>query len=160
MKWTFVRTALATILGATFLGLVPAARAQDEGGCSNASVAGKWGFTTNGTVVGIGPRDSLGIFTLDGAGKLVNGRATASLNGTITDEMFSGTYSVNPDCTGKLAIEIFELSGNMLLTATLNIVFDDNVRELRAMYTSAVLPNGTALGTVITVQAKRLFSDR
>jgi hypothetical protein len=29
--------------------------------------------------------------------------------------------------------------------------------ELRAMYTSAVLPNGIALGTVITVQAKRWF---
>jgi hypothetical protein len=137
--------------------LAPAARAQDERGCSNASAAGKWGFTTNGTVVGIGPRDSLGIFTLDGAGKLINGKATASLNGTVTDEMFSGTYSVNPDCTGKLSIEIFDLSGNELLAATLNLVFDDNVRELRAIFTSAVLPNGTPLATVITVQAKRLF---
>jgi len=57
----------------------------------------------------------------------------------------------------QAAIEIFGLAGNKLLTATLNVVFDDNVRELRAMYTSAVLPNGTALGTVITAQAKRLF---
>lgn len=160
MKRTIALTTLATILGATFLSLVPGVRAQDEGGCSNASVSGKWEFTTNGTVVGIGPRDSLGIFTLDGTGKLVNGKATASLNGNITDETFSGTYSMNPDCTGKFATEIFDLSGNKLLTATLNIVFDDNVRELRAMYTSAVLPNGTALGTVITAHAKRLFPDR
>lgn len=160
MNRTAVRITMAILLGATFLGLAPTMRAQNEVGCTNASVAGKWGFTTNGTVVDIGPRDSVGIFTLDGAGKLVNGTATASLNGTITDEMFFGTYSVNPDCTGKFAIEIFDLSGNKILTATLNIVFDDNVRELRAMYTSAVLPNGTALGTVITAQAKRLFSDR
>lgn len=150
----------AISVAALFVLLIPAARAQDEGGCSNGSVAGKWGFTTNGTVVGIGPRDSLGIFTLDGAGKLVNGKATASLNGSMTDETFSGTYSVNPDCTGKLAIEIFDLSGNKLLSATLNVVFDDNVRELRAIFTSAVLPNGAPLGTVITVQAKRVFSDR
>jgi hypothetical protein len=135
-------------------------RAQDEGGCSIASVAGKWGFTTNGTVVGIGPRDSLGILTLDGAGKLVNGKATSSLNGTVTDETFSGTYKVNPDCTGQFAIEIFDLSGNKLLTATLNIVIDDNGREVRAMFTSAVLPDGTALGTVITVQARRVGTDR
>lgn len=160
MKRTFVRITLAVLLGATLLTLAQATRAQDEGGCSNASVTGKWGFTTNGTVVGIGPRDSVGIFTLDGAGKLVNGKATASLNGNITDETFSGTYSVNPDCTGKLAIEIFDLLGNKLLTATLNVVFDDSVRELRAIFTSAVLPNGTALGTVITAQAKRLFPDR
>ena len=30
-------------------------------------------------------------------------------------------------------------------------------RELRAMYASAVLPNGIALGTVIAAQAKRWF---
>lgn len=157
MKRIITRTTLAIIFfDILCLSLAPAIRAQDEGVCSNATVAGKWGFTTNGTVVGIGPRDSLGVFTLDG-GKLVTGKATASLNGTVTDEMFSGTYTVNPDCTGKFAIEIFDLSGNKLLTATLNIVFDDNVRELGAIFTSAVLPNGTALGVVITAQAKRLF---
>ena len=158
MKRTTMRITIAILLGATFLTLAPAMRAQDEHGCSNASVAGRWGFTTNGTVVGIGPRDSLGIFTLDGAGNLLNGKATSSLNGSVTDETFSGAYSVNPDCTGKFSIEIFDLSGNKLLTATLNVVFDDNLREMRAMYTSAVLPNGTALGTVITAQGKRLFS--
>jgi len=161
MKRNISLTTLAMIsLTMLYVGLAPTARAQDERGCSNASVAGKWGFTTNGTVVGIGPRDSLGIFTLDGAGNLLNGRATASLNGSVADETFSGTYSVNPDCTGKLAIQISDLSGNKILTATLNLVFDNNVRELRAIFTSTVLPNGTPLGTVITVQAKRLFSDR
>ena len=160
MKRTIVRTRLAIILGATFLSLAPGARAQDEPGCSSASVAGKWGFTTNGTVVGIGPRASIGILTLDGVGNLRNGKATASLNGSVTDETFSGTYSVNPDCTGKLAIQIFDLSGNKLLSATLDLVFDENARHLRALFTSAVLPNNTPLGTVITVEAKRLFPDR
>jgi len=161
MKRNISRTTLAMVLlTIVYVGLVPAARSQDEPGCSNASVAGKWGFTTNGTVVGIGPRDSLGIFTLDSAGNLLKGKATASLNGSVTDETFSGTYTVNPDCTGKLAIQIFDLSGNKILTATLDLVFDNNVRELRAIFTSAVLPNGTPLGTVITVQAKRLFLDR
>lgn len=158
MKRNISLTTLAmTFLTMLNVGLASAARAQDERGCSNATVAGKWGFTTNGTVVGIGPRASLGIFTLDGTGNLVNGKATASLNGSVTDETFAGTYSVNPDCTGKFAIEIFDPSGNKILTATLNIVFDDNVRELRAMYTSAVLPNGTPLGTVITANGKRVF---
>ncbi len=73
----------------------------------------------------------MGIFTLDAAGNLLNGKATANLNGSVTDETFSGTYTVNPDCTGTFAIEIFNLSGNKILTATLDIVFDNNVRELR-----------------------------
>src|ERR1700686_1976115 len=161
MKRNISLTTLAMIsLTMLYVGLAPTARAQDERGCSNASVAGKWGFTTNGSVVGIGPRDSLGIFTLDGAGNLLKGKATSSLNGSVTDETFSGTYSVNPDCTGKLSIQIFDLPGNKILAATLDLVFDNNVRELRAIFTSAVLPNGTPLATVITVQAKRLFSDR
>lgn len=71
----------------------------------------------------------------------------------------AGTYSVNSDCTGKLAIAISDLSGNKILAATLDLVFDDNVRELGAIFTSAVLPNGTPLATVITVEAKRLFCD-
>ena len=159
MKPNISPTTLAmTFLTMLYVGLAPAARAQEERGCSNASVAGKWGFTTNGTVVGIGPRDSLGILTLDGAGNLLNGKATASLNGSVTDETFSGTYAVNPDCTGKLAIQIFDLSGNKILTATLDLVFDNNVRDLRAIFTSAVLPNGTPLATVITVDAKKTFT--
>jgi len=158
MKRTIVRTTLVTILSAAFLSLAPGAHAQDEGGCSKASAAGKWAFTTNGTVVGIGPRASVGIITLDGAGNVPNGKATASLNGNVTEEAFSGTYSVNPDCTGKMAIQIFDLSGNKILAATLDLVLDDNVQGLRAIFTSVVLPNGIPLGTVITVQAKRLFS--
>ena len=157
MKRNMSQKTLAIIfLTMLYAGVAPAASAQDEGRCSSATVAGKWGFTTNGTVVGIGPRDSLGIFTLDGAGNLVNGKATASLNGSVTEETFSGTYSMNPDCTGKLSIQIFDLSGNKILSATLNLVFDDNIQELRAIFTSAVLPNGTPLGTVITVQARRI----
>ena len=159
MKRLIIGTTVAIISCAIFLSLAPAARAQDEGGCSNASVAGKWGFTTNGTVVGIGPRASLGILTLDGAGNLRNGKATASLNGSVTDETFSGTYSVNPDCTGKLAIQIFDLSGNKLLSATLDLVFDENARHLRAIFTSAVLPNSAGLGTVITVSGSRIVSQ-
>ena len=157
---SIITRALLSIIFVTVvcLNLASAARAQDEGGCSNATVAGKWGFTTNGTVVGIGPRSSLGIFTLDGSGNLVNGKATSSLNGSVTDETFSGTYSVNPDCTGKLSIDIFNLAGMKILTATLDLVFDSNSRELRAMFTSAVVPNGPALPTVITVSGKRMSS--
>src|ERR1700730_10330135 len=118
-------TLLMICLAAMYMGLAQAAQAET---CSTAKAAGKWGFTTNGTVVGIGPRASLEIFTLDGAGNLLNGKATASLNGSVTDETFSGTYSANPDCTGKLAIQIFDPSGNKILTATLNLVFDTNER--------------------------------
>lgn len=158
MKHKMVRMMLSIICLATISTcLLQAAQAET---CSSAKAAGRWGFTTNGTVVGAGPRDSIGIFTLDQAGNLLKGKATSNLNGSVTDETFSGTYTVNPDCTGKLAIQIFDFSGNNILAATLDLVFDADVRELRGLFTSAVLPNGTPLATVITVQSKRLFSDR
>ena len=87
----------------------------------------------------------------------MNGTATASLNGSVMDEFFSGTYTVSPDCTGKLAISVVDSSGNKLFNGTFDLVFDDNVGEMRAMYTSVTLPDGTALGTVINVDAKRAF---
>jgi hypothetical protein len=157
MKCNIARTMLGIILFGTCCLAVPGTvRAQEEDVCSNASVTGKWGFTTNGTVVGIGPRASVGIFTLDGAGNLLKGKATSTLNGSVTDETFSGTYTVNPDCTGKLSIDIFNLSGTKILSATLDLVFDNDARELRAIFTSAVVPNGPALATVITVQARKI----
>jgi hypothetical protein len=64
------------------------------------------------------------------------------------------------DCTGKSAITVVGSSGNELFNRTFDLVFDDNGRQMRAMYTSVTLPNGTALGTVINVDAKRLFPQR
>ena len=160
MKRNIARSTLGILFAATLV-VSMAATARAEGpACTLALTAGRYGFTTGGTVVGIGPRVSQGIFTLDAAGNLLDGKGTASLNGSVSGETFSGTYTVNPDCTGTFAIEIFNVSGIKIITATLDIVFDDNVRELRAIYTSAVLPNGTPLGVAITANARKLFPQR
>jgi len=53
----------------------------------------------------------VGILTLDAAGNLLGGKATANLNGSVTHETFSGTYSVNPDCTGKSTITSITITG-------------------------------------------------
>jgi hypothetical protein len=130
----------------------------EDAACSLALTAGKYGFTDSGTVVGIGPRAAVGIWTLDAAGNVLNGKATSSLNGSIAVETFSGTYTVNGDCTGTIAVDIFDHSGNKILTITGNLVWDDNVRELRGIFTSAVLqPSGIPLATVISLDAKKLF---
>ena len=109
MKRKISLTTLAMIFFAMLcVSLAPAARAQ---ACSLALTAGKWGFTTNGTVVGIGTRVSVGILTFDAAGNVAA------------------------------------------------FVFDDNVRKFRAIFTSAVLPNGTPLAIVITADGRKLFPE-
>jgi len=65
---------------------------------------------------------------------------------------------VNPDCTGTFAGHIFDLSGNLLFTVTLDLVWDDNMRELRLIFTSAALPDGTPLSIVINGDARKMVS--
>ena len=124
--------------------------------CSLVRAAGTYGFSTSGTVIGVGPRVSEGTITLDAAGNVTNGKATSSLNGAITQEEFSGTYTVNSDCTGTATLAIRDLSGNLLLTVTLDSVWDDNMKQARYIFTSATLPDGTSLLTVISVDARKL----
>ena len=64
--------------------------------CSNATAAGKWGFTTNGTTPAVGPVGAVGRFSQDAAGNLV-GIQTRSLNGSIADETLTGNVTVNSD---------------------------------------------------------------
>src|SRR5215469_5157776 len=148
------RTKLVILLAATLVVSMSATALASE--CSLARAAGKYGFNDSGTVVGIGPRVATGIFTLDAAGNLLNGKATSSLNGAIAEEAFSGPYTVNSDCTGTFALDVFNPSGNLLFTATLNLAWDNNMRELRFIFTSVALPDGTPLTPVINGDARKL----
>src|SRR6266702_2932639 len=136
MKRNIARSTLLILFAATLVVSIAATARAEGPACSLALTAGRYGFTDTGTVVGVGPRQAVGIFTLDTAGNLLDGKATSSLNGSVTGETFSGTYTVNPDCTGTIAVGIFDQSGIKILTVTLNIAWDDNVRELRGIFTS------------------------
>ena len=154
MRRNIVRRMLANLAFAVMLvALLSTAYGQH---CSLARAAGKYAFNDSGTVIGIGPRVATGIFTLDAAGNLLNGKATSSLNGGIAEEAFSGPYTVNSDCTGTFALDVFNPSGKLLFTATLNLAWDDNMRELRFIFTSVALPDGTPLTPVINGDARKL----
>ena len=124
--------------------------------CSKAGVEGKWGFSTNGSIPAIGPVAATGLFNQDISGN-ITGSQTRSLNGDIADETFIGTATVNSDCTGSDTIQVFQ-NGVLVRTTTLNVVYDDNAREARAIFTSLVLPDGTNLPTVLTIEARRVLS--
>ena len=154
MEHKLVDTALTVVFAVAMMtGLAGPAHAWDQP-CSLAGVAGNWGFTDSGTVIGVGPRTAVGVFTLDGNGHLLNGIATSSLNGTIYDETFSGTYTVSSNCTGTLAVNIY-ISGALAYTVTLNLAFDQNAEHMRGLFTSAVEPDGTSLQTVIGLDGHR-----
>ena len=140
------------------LSAVSVAHASDARRCSTASIAGKFGFTTTGSIPAIGPVAATGVFTQDRSGK-ITGTQTRTLHGDVADESFTGTATVNPDCTGTDTIQVFE-SGVLVRTTTLHVVYDDDGREARAVFTSLVLPDGTSLPSIIIIEARRLFPGK
>jgi hypothetical protein len=80
------------------------------------------------------------------------------LNGSVADETFTGTATVNSDCTGTDSIQVFQ-DGSLVRTTTLHVVYDDKGREARAIFTSLVLqPSGVSLPSIITIEARKLSS--
>lgn len=145
---------LVIIFAATIM-ISLAATAEDGNACSLARAAGKYGTSDSGTVIGIGPRVADALLSLDTAGN-IGGPVSASLNGTVTHSTLSGTYSVNRDCTGNATFNEFDQSGNLLLTATVDFVWVNNMREILFIFTSAKLADGTPLAIVINGNAKKL----
>jgi len=64
MKRNIAPTTLLIIWAVTFVVSVPATVQAASSACLLARAAGTYGFTDNGTVVGVGPRVAVGIFTL------------------------------------------------------------------------------------------------
>jgi len=145
---------LVAALAATFvLSMGPSAQAA-SGKCSLSKLAGTYGLTTTGSILGIGPVAAVGLITFDASGN-ISGSQTRSLNGDVADETFTGTATVNPDCTGTDTFSVFE-SGILVRTSTANVVYDDSGRSARAIFTSIVLPDGSTLQPILTVDARRV----
>jgi len=140
-----------TIAAATALALwiAPTANAQvAQRGCSNASLNGTYAYTGTGVIVSpaafAGPFAEVGMQTFDGQGH-TTATATASQNGGILQFTITGTYSVNPDCTGTLTLQVAPEG----ITVPVFIVIDNGWNEFQAIETSP--------GVVITRIGHKLY---
>jgi hypothetical protein len=138
MKRNIARTSLAIVSAAAFLlGIVPMAQATEHRDCSNATLQGSFGYTATGTLLPAaapppfaGPFGEVGRQTFDGRGA-TNGTATLSANGNIQQVTVTGTYTVNPDCTGSMTLNVSPLG----ITAHADFVIDDDGIEIRTIGT-------------------------
>jgi hypothetical protein len=115
MKWNRKLRLSRALLIVTLLTLValalvltkPAA-VKAQTGCSVATLSGGYGYAWHGfflshpgaPVAGWVPFASSGIRTYDGNGSL-SGSQTSNLAGSVFPEAYTGTYTVNSDCTGS-----------------------------------------------------------
>jgi hypothetical protein len=116
-------------LAALALTVAPMAKADNKG-CSNATIKGTFahmatGFETAPPALA-GPLVGVGTDTLDGNGGVTT-NATLSINGNIVTLTATGTYKVNPDCTGS-----YTISGPGG-TTRLVLVVADNGNEIQAI---------------------------
>jgi hypothetical protein len=132
MKYKIALTSLASLFGVALGVSMSTLALADDHECSLARAAGHWSLTDNGTVIGIGPRTAVGVFKLDGNGNLLNGVAASSLNGSVASETFSGTYTVNADCSGSFDVKIYS-GATELFELTAFTAFDDDMKEMRAV---------------------------
>lgn len=99
MKRIFRSGILGPVLPLVLSGSAPGTEARS---CSTANTAGKYGFTLNGVVIlatGAVPIAAVGLATHESNGN-VRGTEARSVGGGYADETFSGTLTVNSDCTG------------------------------------------------------------
>jgi hypothetical protein len=111
----------------------------DDAGCSVASLNGSYGLQSTGSIVALGPIGPVaeaGIIEFDGAGG-VSQTTTVSTNGLIIPNRssLSGTYVVNPNCTGDLALVLPVPGGT--ITSTQHFVIVDHGKEIRLVNTGA-----------------------
>lgn len=154
MKANIARTTLLVLFtAAVCMSMASMARAQGPG-CSYTLAAGKYSNSMSGTLGGVGPYAAVEVLTADSAGNL-SGKQTSSLNGAIVRATLTGTYTVNADCTGTVSFSRFDDYNNLLGTGTLDLVWDDNMREVRFLITSIVLPNGVSLPVVVKGEGRK-----
>jgi hypothetical protein len=138
MRRTIVPTTFAILFAIVFvLGIVPRAQAGEVKGCSNATLQGSFGYTATGTLLPTGapppfagPFGEVGRQTFDGKGN-TDATATLSANGNIVKVTITGTYTVNPDCTGSMTLYVSPLGA----TAHADFVIVDDGVEFRAIST-------------------------
>ncbi len=152
----FLKTTVLTFTLAIAMAVIASpAHAQH---CSAARLAGNWGFTLNGVVVlptGPVPIAAVGTAKLDAQGN-VSGTEARSVGGQYADETLTGTFSVNPDCTGTTTINFYE-DGQLVRISVLSFVVDDSNTEIRFVQKSLTLPDGTVLPVILTTEMKRML---
>jgi hypothetical protein len=134
------------------LGLASVANAENKA-CTNATLKGSFGYSSTGTLLDTyvpppfaGPFAEVGTETFDGRGG-TSATATLSSNGNIVQVTVTGTYSVNPDCTGTLTLQISPFNA----TVHANFVIDKNGNAFQAIETEP--------GLIVTRMAWRQFTD-
>jgi hypothetical protein len=150
MKCSIASTFTMVAVTALALAISPTAKADDKG-CTNATVQGTFAYTSTGYITAppaiAGPFAETGTQAFDGKGG-TTAAVTLSQNGNIIPVTVTGTYTVNPDCTGTMTLQVSPID----VTVHVFFVIDDAGNGFQAIETDP--------GIVITRIGRRLYPGR
>ena len=136
------------------------ARPSLHAACTSATAAGTFGFTTTGILILPAPTGPVPVGAVGSITVNLNGNAAGSqdrsLGGAFAHETLTGTLTVNRDCTISLLANVFDSSGTLVRTSTIDGVLVNNGKQIRGIFETVVLANGVSLGSVLTVDANRV----
>src|SRR5580658_8527614 len=144
---TIAKTFAIVAVIALGLGITPTATAQNRG-CSEATLKGIFAYTSTGYIVTapfppiVGPSAEVGTQSFDGRGG-VTFTSNSSQNGNVGPGTATGTYTVNPDCTGTFT------QVTPMFTSHFFFVIDQSWAELQAICQDP--------GAVITRTARKFY---
>jgi len=143
---TIANTFAIGAVAALALGLTPMAKAERKE-CSIATLEGSFVRKDTGFVLApptvAGPLAGVHLLNFSGQGTFTSA-GFSSLNGTVSESTGTGTYTVNPDCSGT-----YTSLSSTGRTGTAFFVIADNGNEIH------ILPTNT--GASITCIARKVF---
>ena len=142
----------------TFAILLLMAAPRIHAACTNATLAGTYGFTTTGVLIlptGPAPVAAVGSIAFDLNGN-VSGSQDRSVGGAFAHEIINGNITITRDCELKLLANVYDNSGNLVRTSIIPGVLIENGEKLRAIFESVTIPNGPNLPSVLTVEGERI----
>ena len=83
------------------------------------------------------------------------GQKHEAFGGGYAEETVTGNWTVSSNCSGTFNANIYE-SGQLVRISVASIVFDDDSKEVRMVQKSLMLPGGTELPVIITLEARKL----
>jgi hypothetical protein len=141
---TFVKTWFRGFLVAAIaFPALSAARAQDNGGCSNATLQGDYAFSVLTVATATGPNVVVGLGRFDGRGRFQqtdfpgNGGTDLGLTSFRTGQ--TGSYTINPNCTGFMTIDL----GSAVGTVENALVISNGGGSIHAVIAKFTAPGGT-----------------
>lgn len=114
---------IISVLFALAVGITTTSTVYAQNGCSNSTLNANYAFSDSGfadsgifmrharlkgTAV---PVSAGGVLTFDGEGNVSFSNLTLVVNGGISSETGSGSYTVNSDCTGSISLTSGSIAG-------------------------------------------------